>query len=437
MDVGQLRSETPGCALHNHLNNAGASLQPMPVIRAVQDYWTEESLHGGYEVAAKHAADFAAFYDSTALLLNAQPHNIAYSTSATDAYFRALSSIPFEPGDVLLTTDDDYVSNQIAFLYLQKKLKIKLLRAEKLPEGGVDPQSMKELINAHQPKLVAVAHVPTNSGLVQDVEAVGQLCRENDVWYLVDACQSVGQMPLDVAKIGCDFLSATTRKWLRGPRGAGFLYVSDLALGADFEPAFPDMAGGGWGAPDCYEIEKSAKRFEQWEKNYALLLGSKAAIDYANNIGLAAIESVVTALADHARAQLSSLQGVRVLDKGARKCGIVTAYFEGKNPAAVKHALDSANINAGIGTTINAHIDFTEKGVSWALRLSPHYFNTKAEIDQAVKVDLSIRQAIFGGNRTSASDGRQPICTKLGEPQPPIACAWRCLARPFYPVGSG
>ncbi len=390
MDVQTLRNDTPGCALHNHLNNAGASLQPSPVIQAVQEYLAEEALHGGYEVAAKHATDFAGFYDSTARLLNTQPQNLAYATSATDAYFRALSSIPFEPGDVLLTTDDDYVSNQIAFLYLQKRLKIKLLRAEKLPEGGVDPQSMKELINAHQPKLVAVAHVPTNSGLVQDVEAIGQLCREQDIWYLVDACQSAGQMPLDVAKIGCDFLSATTRKWLRGPRGAGFLYVSDLALGAGFEPAFPDMAGGVWVAPDHYEQEKSAKRFEQWEKNYALLLGSKVAIDYANNLGLEAIERAVTTLADYARTQLSSLPGVRVLDKGARKCGIVTAFFEGKNPTEVKKALDNANINAGIGTTINAQIDFTEKGVNWALRLSPHYFNTKAEIDQAIEVLAAI-----------------------------------------------
>lgn len=390
MDVQTLRIDTPGCAFHNHLNNAGASLQPMPVIQAVQEYLAEESLHGGYEVAAKHAADFAGFYDSTARLLNTQTHNIAFSTSATDAYFRALSSIPFEPGDVLLTTDDDYVSNQIAFLYLQKRLKIKLLRAEKLPEGGVDPQSMRELINIHQPKLVAVAHVPTNSGLVQDVEAIGQLCTEHDVWYLVDACQSVGQMPLDVAKIGCDFLSATTRKWLRGPRGAGFLYVSDLALSAGFEPAFPDMAGGVWVASDRYEQEKSAKRYEQWEKSYALLLGSKVAIDYANNLALEAIERAVTTLAYHTRTQLSSLPGVRVLDKGARKCGIVTAYFEGKDPSEIKKALDNANINAGIGTTMNAQIDFTEKGVSWALRLSPHYFNTKAEIDQAIEVLAAI-----------------------------------------------
>ena len=386
MDIQSLRNDTPGCSLHNHLNNAGASLQALPVINAVKQYFEEESLHGGYEVAAKYAAEIAGFYDAAAKLLNSNSRNIAFAGSATDAYFRALSSIPFVPGDVLLTTDDDYVSNQIAFLFLQKKAKIKLVRAAKLPEGGVDPQSVKELIEKHQPKLVAVAHVPTNSGLVQDVEAVGQLCQERDVWYLVDACQSAGQMPLDVQKIGCDFFSVTNRKWLRGPRGAGILYASDLALGAGFEPVFPDMAGGVWVAPDYYELEKSAKRYEQWEKNYALVLGSKVAIEYANNLGLEVIEQVVTELASYTRSQLSNLAGVRVLDQGKRKCGIVTAFFEGKQPAELKKALDEANIHAGIGTTINAQIDFSDKGVNWALRLSPHYYNTKSEIDNAVEV---------------------------------------------------
>ncbi len=386
MDIQALRNDTPGCSLHTHLNNAGASLPPLPVSQVMHDYLTEESLHGGYEVAAKHAEDITGFYNATARLLNAQPCNIAFASSATDAYFRALSSIPFEPGDVLLTTDDDYVSNQIAFLFLQKRFKIKLVRAAKLPEGGVDPQSMEELMEKHQPKLVAVTHVPTNSGLVQDVEAIGQLCRDRDIWYLVDACQSAGQMPLDVAKIGCDFLAATMRKWLRGPRGAGFLYVSDLALGACFEPIFPDMAGAVWTSPDKYELEPSAKRYEQWEKNYALVLGSKLAMEYATNLGLAAIEKEVTGLAAYTRSQLSALPGVRVLDKGAWKCGIVTAHFDGKNPAEIKKALDGANIHAGIGTPINAQIDFTEKGVGWALRLSPHYYNTKNEIDRAIEV---------------------------------------------------
>ncbi|MBI5913819.1 MAG: aminotransferase class V-fold PLP-dependent enzyme [Bacteroidetes bacterium] len=385
-EIAALRSETPGCAHHIHLNNAGASLVPRPVLEAMQNYLTEESLHGGYETFAAHAGAIAGFYDAMAKLLHTNPRNIAFAGSATDAYARALSAIPFEAGDVLLTTDDDYVSNQIAFLSLQNKLKIRVLRAAKLPEGGVDPQSVKELMEKHRPKLVAVTHVPTNSGLVQDVEAVGRLCREREVWYLVDACQSAGQMPLDMAEIGCDFLSGTMRKWLRGPRGAGFLFVSDRVLEAGLEPLLPDMAGAVWVENDRYLPMDDARRFEFWEKPFALLVGSGAAVKYALDLGLGGIERQVTALAEHTRQQLSALAGVLVLDRGSRRCGIVTAFFEGKKPADLKKALDGAGINTGFGATVNALIDFKEKGVDWALRLSPHYYNTHAEIDRAVEV---------------------------------------------------
>lgn len=380
-DIDTLRTETPGCANHIHLNNAGAGLMPLPVMDAMQNYLKEELLHGGYEAAAAHASVIQGFYGTAAKLINARPGNIAWMGSATDGYAKALSSIPFEPGDILLTTVDDYVSNQIAFLFLQKRFNIRIVRAEKLPEGGVDVDSMKSLMDRHQPRLVAVTHVPTNSGLVQDVEAIGKLCRERECWYLVDACQSIGQMPLNVESIGCDFLSATMRKWLRGPRGAGFLYVSDRALDAGLEPFFPDLGGASWLEADQYEFAENARRFEYWEKPYALLLGSKAAIEYAMELGLDSIEAQVQEIAGYTRRQLQGLHGLKLLDEGRRQCGIVTLHIDGALPGQVLKALEDANINAGVAQTFNALLDFRDKGVDWALRVSPHYYNTKAEID--------------------------------------------------------
>ncbi|MEK7257062.1 MAG: aminotransferase class V-fold PLP-dependent enzyme, partial [Bacteroidota bacterium] len=256
--------------------------------------------------------------------------------------------------------------------------------AAKLPEGGVDAQSMQELMDVHQPKLVAVTHVPTNSGLVQDVHSIGKLCRERGIWYLVDACQSAGQMPLDVQAIGCDFLSATMRKWLRGPRGAGFLFASDRVLEIGLEPFCPDMAGANWVGANRYQILENARRFEYWEKPYALLLGSKVAVEYVLELGLEGIEKRVTALADLARQQLSALPGVRILDRGERQCGIVTVAVENCDGAELKQALLAANVNVSISMREFAVIDFDEKGVKWALRMSPHYFNTPDEIGQAV-----------------------------------------------------
>lgn len=391
LDIQHYRSETPGCLLHNHLNNAGSSLPPLPVIAAVSSYLAGEALHGGYEMAAAKAAEIEGFYAAAAQLIGAKPENIAFVGSATDAFDRAMSSIPFQAGDVLLTTDDDYVSYQLGYLSLQKKLGIRIVRAKKLPEGGVDPQSVKELIAAHRPKLVSVAHVPTNSGLVQDVNAIGQLCEEAGILYLVDACQSAGQLPLDVAAIKCDFLTITYRKWLRGPRGTGFLFVSDRALQQGLSLLLPDNAGGLWTAPDDFEMASSAKRFELWEKNYGLLLGAKAATEYALQIGLQNIQDRVFALAAHAREQFSALPNVRVLDQGSQRCGIVTLHVGGVEPAAVAKALEAANINAGISTTKNAVIDFQEKGVDWALRIAAHYYNMVSEVDEAVAV---VRQLV-------------------------------------------
>jgi selenocysteine lyase/cysteine desulfurase len=382
--LSQLRSDTPGCSIRIHLNNAGASLSPQPVLQAIHQHITLESQIGGYEAADAVADNIAGFYLAVARLLNTAPHNISFAANATDAYARALSSIPFRAGDRILTTENDYVSNQIAFLSLQKRMGVEVVRARDTEAGGVDVDHLESLIRQHKPALVAVTHVPTNSGLVQPVEAIGRICRQYDVWYLVDACQSAGQLRLDVAQIGCDFLSATMRKYMRGPRGAGFLYVSDRALEAGLEMLLPDMRGAIWTDADTYQTTPDAKRFEYFEIPYALLLGSKAATDYALSVGMNWIEATVRSLAAHTRIKLAEISGVRVLDKGADLCGIVTCYSDAWQPDTLIQSLAAENINCRVSGGRAATIDFGKKGVPWALRISPHYYNTEDEINQAV-----------------------------------------------------
>jgi selenocysteine lyase/cysteine desulfurase len=243
VDLQRLRSETPGCDERIHLNNAGSALMPEPVIRTLQDHITLESRIGGYEAAEVRHSAVQAAYQSVAALIGTKPENIAFMENATVSYTQALSSIPFQRDDVILTTRNDYVSNQIQFLSLQARLGIRVVRAPDQVEGGVDVEAMAGLIRRYHPKLVCVTHVPTNSGLVQDVVAIGSVCRDEGVLYLVDACQSIGQIPVDVREIQCDFLSASARKYLRGPRGAGFLYVSDPVLERGLELNRPGIAG--------------------------------------------------------------------------------------------------------------------------------------------------------------------------------------------------
>jgi selenocysteine lyase/cysteine desulfurase len=384
MDIQRLRAETPGCAERIHLNNAGAALMPEPVIGALQDHVELESRIGGYEAEELRAPEIGAAYRSVARLLGTESRNIAFTENATVSNLQAISSIPFAAGDLILTTRNDYASNQIQFLSLQRRLSVRVLRAPDDAAGGVDVQAMANLIRDQRPKLVCVTHVPTNSGLVQDVDAIGAACRQAEVLYLVDACQSVGQMPVDVRSIQCDFLSASARKYLRGPRGCGFLYVSDRALERGLVPLFVDMRGADWIAADSYRAAPDARRFENWEFAWALVLATGAAAQYATALGLESIQARVRALARRLRESLATIDRVRVLDRGPELSGTVSIATAGASPPALVAALRERRINVSAQSRVSAVIDYDDKGVSASLRISPHYYNTEDEIGQAV-----------------------------------------------------
>ena len=384
MNIDLIRKETPGCAGKIHFNNAGASLMPQPVIDAMVQHIHLEAMTGGYEAADLKAKEMEGFYTSAAQLLNCSSTNIAFTSSATNSFSRALSCIPFQEGDSILLANEDYISNQIAFLSLQKKFKLKILRANSLPNGGVDVNDMKQLMDMHHPKLVSLTHVPSNTGLIQPVEEVGKLCEERDLYYLVDGCQSAGQIPVDVQKIKCHFFTATLRKFLRGPRGAGFLYVSDKIIHQKLEPLFIDMRGADWISKDEYDPRMDARRFEDWELPYALVLGGKAAIDYANTVGLEKIKERNAFLCGLVRKGISEMSGLRLLDRGKELSSIITIKIPNRKAPDVLLALRNENINTSVGHRHFALIDFEAKHVDWALRISPHYYNTETEVDKLI-----------------------------------------------------
>ena len=384
LDVDRLRRETPGATRVNHLNNAGAGLMPDPVYRTIVEHLELESHIGGYEAADKRRDEIAAVYRSVGRLIGADARNIAVTENATASFIQALSAIAFKPGDVILTTQNDYASNQIMYLSLASRFGIELVRAPDHPSGGVDVSAVEALVHRRRPKLVAVTHIPTSSGLVQNVADIGAICRQQDTLYLVDACQSVGQMPLDVEHIGCDFLSATARKFLRGPRGLGFLYISDRALDAGLEPLFPDLYGADWIDADVFQPLPDARRFENWEFPFALVLGLGRAADYALDLGLEPIRHRSWALAASARDGLAEIDGVRVLDRGSEPCAIVTIAAEGHDAASLVHSLRAQGINTSLSMRDYAILDFDDQGVEGAVRISPHYYNTEEEIEAVV-----------------------------------------------------
>ncbi len=384
-DLARWRDETPGCAHRNHLNNAGAALMPVSVVRAIDQHLTLEAHIGGYEAAEARVAETDAVYESIASLIDASSRNIAITPSSTTAFIQALSSIDFAPGDVILTSRCDYTSNQLHYLSLARRHGVRVLRAADLPEGGVDPDSVRALAQQKRPRLVAISWVPTNSGLVQDVGSVGEVCEELGLRYLVDACQAAGQLPIDVRRLRCDFLSATARKFLRGPRGIGFLYVSDRALARGDHPLYVDMRGATWTGPDALSLVDDARRFEEWEFPYALVLGLGAAVQYANSVGVPRAGRRALALARHLRDRIATIDGARVLDRGRVRCAIVTAEIAGHDSTHLVAELRRRHINASASLAWYGLIDMAEKRVDAALRLSPHYYNTLEEVDAAVE----------------------------------------------------
>ena len=386
-DINQIREDTPGCHDKLFFNNAGSSLPPKSVTKTMVTYLHEEEQVGGYTLAVQRAADFKETYQEVAKLLNTSAENIAITFNATDSFARALSSIPFINGDTILTTTQDYVSNQIQFLSLHKRWGVNVVRVPGKENGDLDLEAFEQLFKRYRPKLVAVTHVPTSSGLIQEVEAVGEICaKEEDCYYLVDACQSVGQLVVDVRKIKCDFLSATARKFLRGPRGCGFLYVSDKVLQHGLEPLFPDLHGADWVAEHKYRSRSTAQRFEMWEFQYANVIGLKEAVRYANNLSMQAIEEAGLEISGRLREALRGISGVTIWDEGTRLSNIITLRKQGVAQADLEKYLSQHGVYFSMGHAKNALLDARKKDIEWFLRISPHYFNTREEADQLVGI---------------------------------------------------
>ncbi len=380
-ELDRVREETPGVGACVHLNNAGAGLMPLAVLEAVTDHLALEARVGGYEAADLRAEAVSGVYSGLARLLGTSPRNVAVTENATVSFASVLSAVPFREGDVILTTRNDYVSNQIQYLSLSRRLGVEIVRAPDRPGGGVDAPAMADQVRRLRPRLVAVTHVPTNSGLVQDVAVIGATCRELEIPFLVDGCQSVGQMPVDVGELGCDFLSGTGRKFLRGPRGTGFLFVSDRMLDAGWEPLLPDMRAADWIEADLYQPSPDATRYENWEFPYALVLGLGAAVDYAVELGLDAIRDRAWALAEEVRLALAEIPGVEVVDRGETLSAIVSCVVRGWDADDLVAALRARGVNTSSTDRTSAVIEFDELGVARTLRISPHYYNTHGELD--------------------------------------------------------
>jgi cysteine desulfurase / selenocysteine lyase len=378
--IQRLRSETEGCEHQVFFNNAGASLPPRSVVERVVEHLRLEERIGGYEAAESAAADLADVYRSVGQLLHCAPEEVALHESSTRAWDVAFYSIPFAPGDRIVTAANEYASNYIALLQVARRTGAEICVVDSEPTGEVDLEALRKLLD-ERVKLIALTHVPTNGGLVQPAAQVGVLARQAGIPFLLDATQSAGQSALDVDALGCDMLSATGRKYLRGPRGTGFLYVRRSWI-ERLEPAMLDLHAATWIAPDQFSIRPDAKRFETWESSLAIRLGLGVATRYALSLGIAWIEPRVQALAGHLRARLAALPGITVHDQGRVRCGIVTFACEGYAARAVMEWLRTQGIAVRVVERSSTLLDMQRRNLDELVRASVHYYNTEDEIDR-------------------------------------------------------
>lgn len=383
MDTEQIRKETPGTDNVIHFNNAGASLIPSPVQQAITDYLEQEVSYGGYETARNQRDQLEGIYKVIAKFINADSDEVALLENATAAWNMSFFSIPFEDGDRILTSQSEYASNFISYLRLQKKvdLQIDIIPNDNHKQTSV--KALKELMD-ERVRLISITHMPTNSGLVNPVEEIGEIARQHDCFYLVDACQSVGHYPVDVRRIGCDMLSATGRKYLRGPRGTGFLYVNKKIL-SKLEPPFLDLHSAEWINDNEYEIREDARRFENWETNYSNVRGLKKAVEYADEIGIEKIWERITYLAEELRDELSKISSVTVQDIGQTKSGIVALTADSVEPGTIQTELARRDINVNTSSKSSTLLDMQERNLEKVVRASLHYYNTEEEISRFVK----------------------------------------------------
>ena len=384
--VTALRGETPGCAHVAHFNHAGSSLSPQPVLDAVIGHLTLEATIGGYEAAAAASDRLGAVYASIARLLNAAPDEIALVENATRGWDMAVYAIPFEPGDRVLTTQAEYASNLVALLQIARHRGVAVEVVPNDASGQVSLDALKTAMD-RPVKAVFIAHMPTNGGLIQPAAEIGATIRERqpNAWYVLDACQTAGQLPLDVERLQCDVLSATSRKYLRGPRGAGFVYVRRSRI-ESMEPPLLDLHAADLISATDYAIRPDARRFENWESYVAGRLGLGAAVDYALDLGLDAIRDRVQRQANLLRTNLTAIDGVTIHDAGLAQGGIVTFSRDGIEAEEIKEALAGEKVNVSLSNIYRTYLDPEQDALGRYVRASVHYVTTDEEIDRLTGV---------------------------------------------------
>lgn len=386
LDLDRLRADTPGAALVAHLNNCGSSLPTSQVVDAMVDYLQVEAQMGGYEIAAARQADLDDFSVASAEYLGCDSSEIAFSSGAAEAWWRAFTAVPLTAGDRILVTSSEYQANAFGWMVASERgVAIDVIPND--GDGVVDLDAMVELLD-ERVRLISFTMISLGNGAVQPAAEAAARVRAagSDAIFLLDACQAAGQLPLQVDELGCDFLVYTGRKFMRGPRGTGALYARAEVLDRLGPPTFVDGASAVWRPEGGYELLPGAQRFEFGEFGYGAKVGLAAATRYMLDVGIEAIAERVGSLADRLRGELAAIDGVQVHDQGRSRCGIVTFTVDGIASADMATVLRAGGVNTSTPHRSASQLDLGARGITDVVRAGVHYFNTDSELDRLLEI---------------------------------------------------
>lgn len=382
IDLSTVRADTPGCENVAHFSNAGSSLPTSETLDAQIGYLTLEASIGGYEAMTVASADLDNFYSAAGRLLNCAPHEVSFVSGASEAWWRAFLAVDLKPGDRVLVGTSEFQSAAFGLMQARTRgIQVDMIPSDKT--GHVDVSALESLLDSSV-KLVGLTQIAMSNGLVNPAAAVGEVVAQSGALYLLDACQAVGQMPVDVDELKCDFLTATGRKWLRGPRGTGMLYVRDSIIEKLVDPIFVDGRSALWDTSNTYRTLSGSARFELGEANHSGKVGLGVATDYALDLGLGTIEQRVRSLAGQLRQGLGTLPGVTVTDQGSDLCAIATFTAADMPASEISDALRKRGINTSSVGASNSRWMFESMGVESIVRASPHYYNSEEEVDRVL-----------------------------------------------------
>lgn len=383
LNINEIRENTSGIGNGIYLDNAGASLVPKQVMDVIKEHLDLESAVGGYVAQEQKAAALENVYVSLSHLLGGKAYEYALTSSAASAWGRAFYSVPMAAGDNVVTAYNEYCSNYVAFLHRAKRdgIEIRVARADE--NHALDTEHLASLID-EKTKLIAISHVPSSSGQVNPVAEVGKIAKKAGVLYLLDACQAIGQLQVNVDDIGCDMLAGTARKFLRGPRGVGFMYVRNSIMDK-LDPVMMSNQSAVWTASNEMDVRRDARVFEAWERSVAIQLGFGAAVDYLLSLDVTAAMNRTIEMADYLRQKLEAVESVTIADPEGPRAAIVTFEIDGHDPVEVKAALAKQRISVNVASVVHTRLDLESRGIESLLRASPQYYTLPEELDRFVE----------------------------------------------------